>query len=89
MTITVETTLDELLAELSPELRGQVRDFAEFLVLRQRRGLARQAAANGWPEGFFDLEGSITDPTFARPPQGVPAMRQQAGGRDVYDHTIT
>lgn len=24
----------------------------------------------GWPPGYFDLAGSITDETFVRPPQG-------------------
>ena len=24
----------------------------------------------GWPPGYFDLAGSITDETFMRPPQG-------------------
>jgi hypothetical protein len=24
----------------------------------------------GWPPGYFDLAGSITDETFLRPPQG-------------------
>jgi hypothetical protein len=24
----------------------------------------------GWPAGYFDLAGSITDETFVRPPQG-------------------
>jgi hypothetical protein len=26
--------------------------------------------ALGWPPGYFDLAGSITDETFVRPPQG-------------------
>jgi hypothetical protein len=25
---------------------------------------------SGWPPGYFDLAGSITDETFVRPPQG-------------------
>ncbi len=25
---------------------------------------------HSWPPGYFDLAGSITDETFARPPQG-------------------
>jgi hypothetical protein len=25
----------------------------------------------GWPPRYFDLAGSIDDPTFARPPQGA------------------
>jgi hypothetical protein len=29
----------------------------------------KTAAESDWPEGFFDLAGSITDETFQRPPQ--------------------
>jgi hypothetical protein len=75
MTTTAEKPLVELIQELSPELRGQVRDFAEFLLAKQRREQDQQAASHGWPEGFFDLAGSITDPTFVRPPQGEPEAR--------------
>lgn len=61
MTIT-EKTLIELVQELPPALRAEVRDFAEFLLSRQRRELARQAEANGWPEGFFEsTAGAIPD----------------------------
>lgn len=31
---------------------------------------AKPAAGKGWPPGYFDLFGSITDETFVRPPQG-------------------
>lgn len=68
---TAEKTLIELVQELPPALRAEVRDFAEFLLARERRALARQAEANGWPTGYFEsTAGSITDPTFVRPPQG-------------------
>lgn len=75
MTTTTEKPLIELVQELPPELHAQVRDFVEFLLAKQRRELAQRAAANGWPEGFFDLAGSITDPTFVRPPQGQTETR--------------
>ena len=59
---TTEQTLSELLDELSPELRAQVRDFAAFLAAKQRRAIAQQAKANGWPEGYFErTAGSIPD----------------------------
>ncbi len=59
---TAEKTLIELVQELPPALRDEVRDFAEFLLARQRRELTRQAEANGWPEGFFEsTAGSIPD----------------------------
>jgi hypothetical protein len=72
---TTDTALIELIQELPQEARNEVRDFIEFLVAKRRRELARQAEANGWPEGFFDLAGSITDPTFVRPPQGETETR--------------
>lgn len=73
---TAEKTLIELIQELPPALREEVRDFAEFLLARQRRELARQAEANGWPAGFFErTAGSISDPTFVRPPQGEAETR--------------
>jgi hypothetical protein len=73
---TTEKTLIELVRELPPGLHGEVRDFVEFLLEKQRRELTRRAEANGWPEGFFErTAGSITDPTFVRPPQGEPETR--------------
>ena len=30
-----------------------------------------QSTGGDWPEGYFDLFGSITDETFERPPQGT------------------
>ena len=71
----IEKPLSDLLQELPPEQRAQVRDFAEFLLAKQRRELAQQAA-NGWPEDYFErTAGSITDPTFVRPPQGEAETR--------------
>ena len=73
---TTDTSLIELIQELSPASRDEVRDFVEFLIVKQRRELARQAEANGWPAGYFEsTAGSITDPTFVRPPQGAPEVR--------------
>ena len=72
----VDKTLIELVQELPPALHGEVRDFVEFLLEKQRRELARQAEDTGWPKGFFErTAGSITDPTFVRPPQGEPETR--------------
>jgi hypothetical protein len=59
---TTDTSLIELIEELPPEARNEVRDFVEFLIAKQRRELARQAEANGWPAGFFEsTAGSIPD----------------------------
>lgn len=68
--IITSPSLTELIEELSPDARKSVRDFVEFLVAKQRSELAKQAETNGPAEGFFDLTGSIQDPTFVRPPQG-------------------
>ena len=48
-TTIVEQTLTEIVQELRAEQRDKVREFAEFLLTKQRRELAHQAAANGWP----------------------------------------
>lgn len=72
---TIDTSLIELIEELPAEARNEVRDFVEFLIAKQRRELAKRTDANGWPEGFFDLAGSISDPTFVRPPQGEAEAR--------------
>ncbi len=59
---TTDTTLIELIQALPPEARDEVRDFVEFLVAKQRRELAKQAEANGWPKGVFEsTAGSIPD----------------------------
>ena len=41
-------------------------EFEAEIVLHTRNG----ATAPGWPPGYFDLAGSITDETFKRQPQG-------------------
>ena len=61
-TIIVEQTLTEIVQELQAEQRDTLREFAEFLLAKQRRELAHQATANGWPEGYFErTAGSIPD----------------------------
>jgi hypothetical protein len=72
---TTDISLIELIEALPPEARNEVRDFVEFLIAKQRRDQAKRTDANGWPEGFFDLAGSISDPTFVRPPQGEAEVR--------------
>jgi hypothetical protein len=41
----------------------------EVVVVIQPK-LTGSTNENGWPQGYFDLAGSITDETFERPPQG-------------------
>lgn len=67
---TSDTSLIELIEELPPEARNEVRDFVEFLISKQRRKRARHAEGKNWSNGLVDLAGSISDPTFVRPPQG-------------------
>jgi hypothetical protein len=40
-------------------------EFEVELVVRQKN-----SGVERWPQGYFDLFGSITDETFVRPPQG-------------------
>ena len=62
ITTSTESTLTEIVQELRAEQRDTLREFAEFLLAKQRRELAHQAAANGWPEGYFErTAGSIPD----------------------------
>jgi hypothetical protein len=42
----------------------------EIVVVLQPKAVARTPEERGWPPGYFDLAGSITDETFVRPPQG-------------------
>ena len=73
---TIDTSLIELIEELPAEARNEVRDFVEFLIAKQRRNQERSVETDNWPEGFFEqTAGSITDPTFVRPPQGAPEAR--------------
>ena len=41
---------------------------ADFEV--EVRVRSKQSSGEGWPAGYFDLFGSVTDETFVRPPQG-------------------
>lgn len=48
---------------------------AEFEVVivaqpKEASTTPRTPEEHGWPPGYFDLAGSITDETFVRPPQG-------------------
>lgn len=64
-------TLIEKLHTLSPELQREVEDFVEFLLAKQRRLAAEeQAAAHGWPPGFFEQTAGVlaNDPSFMRQP---------------------
>jgi len=51
---TTDTALIELIQELSPASRDEVRDFVEFLIAKGRRGRARQAEEKGWLAVFFE-----------------------------------
>lgn len=73
---TSDRILIELIHELSPSSRDILRDFAEFLIAKQRRTFESAPIHEGWPDGFFDqLVGSISDPSFVRPPQGEQQKR--------------
>jgi hypothetical protein len=41
----------------------------EVVIVLQPKS-ANTPEERGWPPGYFDLAGSITDETFVRPPQG-------------------
>jgi hypothetical protein len=47
-------------------------DFDVVVVVRAKETAGSSAEKqNGWPEGYFELAGSITDDSFRRPPQGI------------------
>lgn len=72
-----ELTLEAKIQALPPELRSEVEDFIEFLLEKRRRmELEEIAVAHGWPPGFSRTAGSINDPTFVRPSQGVSEQRE-------------
>jgi hypothetical protein len=57
-----------------------VADFDVVLVVQPKRAQPSSATPEGlgWPPGYFDLAGSIADPTFERPPQGeLPILTQR------------
>ena len=47
-------------------------EFEVVVVVQPKEGSTAPLTPEerGWPPGYFDLAGSITDPTFERPPQG-------------------
>jgi hypothetical protein len=47
-------------------------DFDVVVVVQPKESVDSATAdePSAWPAGYFDLAGSITDETFARPPQG-------------------
>ena len=45
-------------------------EFEVIVVVQPRLPVSATSADHGWPPGYFDLAGSITDETFIRPPQG-------------------
>ncbi len=46
-------------------------EFDAVIVLQAKSAApATTPEARGWPPGYFDLAGSITDETFMRQPQG-------------------
>lgn len=56
---------------------GGLRDRAkqnDVSLSKYVRSLLRQDTTSKWPEGFFDLYGSIDDDTFVRPPELDPAL---------------
>lgn len=82
----VEKTLEDLIGELSPDLRKQVRDFTEFLLEKQRKTQPNQQPittlsespvespeARGWPMGYFEnVIGSMPDfPDIDRTSDGI------------------
>ncbi len=48
-------------------------DFDVVVVVQAKNQTvaADETDRNGWPSGYFDLMGSITDESFVRPPQGT------------------
>jgi hypothetical protein len=46
-------------------------DYDVVLVVQPKETKAAATPEDlGWPPGYFDVVGSIDDPTFVRPPQG-------------------
>jgi hypothetical protein len=47
-------------------------EFEVVVVIQPKSGSAAPTTPEerGWPPGYFELAGSITDETFVRPPQG-------------------
>ena len=45
-------------------------EFEVVVIVQPRLPTSPTSAERGWPPGYFDLAGSITDETFVRHPQG-------------------
>ena len=45
-------------------------EFEVVVIVQPRVPASSTAEELGWPPGYFDLAGSITDETFVRHPQG-------------------
>ena len=45
-------------------------EFEVVVIVQPRLPNSANSTERGWPPGYFDLAGSITDETFVRPPQG-------------------
>lgn len=45
-------------------------EFEVVVIVQPRLPNSATLTERGWPPGYFDLAGSITDENFVRPPQG-------------------
>ncbi len=46
-------------------------EFEVVVIVQPKTPGAETVEERGWPPGYFDLAGSITDDSFVRPPQGI------------------
>lgn len=68
--VTERTGKDGVL-QVSIPLGTPEADFEVVLVVQPKSEPSPTAPeGRGWPAGYFDLAGSIDDPSFERPPQG-------------------
>ena len=79
--MSVETKpLEELVKELTPQARLELRDFAEFLWHKQMTPATKDL---GWPPGFFEeTYGSFSDQPLVREPQGEYEVREELNPLD-------
>jgi hypothetical protein len=70
--VTERTGKDGVLLVRIPLGRPEA-DFDVVVVVQPKNSVDPVDASErpGWPLGYFDLAGSITDETFVRPPQGT------------------
>lgn len=69
--------MPQLSLYLDETTMGELRDRAEqrnTSLSKYVGSLLREDATSKWPEGFFDLYGSIDDDTFVRPPELDPSL---------------